>query len=182
MRAVDEIFFAFRSPPIMHTVMLRCATPPPDTLPPASDAGSPTGRPKRGRRRKRPELSNEERRQLRAAQNREATRRSRERVRRRSAQLRLALAQSHQHAASLRAERDNLAAVVARATTSFPTHNARQGAMSLAVILNPPDHSPTPAPVPPLALPIARLPIARLSSPVSSGASSALSDPADFTY
>lgn len=85
-------------------------------------------RPKRGRRRKRPELSDSERRQLRAAQNREATRRSRERTRRRAAQLRAALVASVTSAAELRAERDRLLVTAA----SCSLHK-----MSIAAILNP---------------------------------------------
>lgn len=112
------------------------ATPSPSAPPPPS---SPLSRPKRGRRRKRPDLSNEQRRELRATQNREATRRSRERVRRRSALLRLELEQAHQHEASLRAQRDRLLAVVSVAT--FPKPKLHQGAMSLSVILNPPDNA-----------------------------------------
>lgn len=93
-------------------------------------------RPRRGRRKKNPGLSDTERRQLRAAQNREATRRSRERSRKRGQQLRAALAASVSSAAILRAERDNLlaSATATSSATSSPTASASATASANAIV------------------------------------------------
>lgn len=115
-------------------------------------AMAPTGgldaeRPKRGRRRKRPELSDGERRALRAAQNREATRRSRERTRRKAAQLRAALAASVTSAAALRAERDRLLTLI----PPPPSPGRHPHPMSFEAILNPAPSPPPQAPTQALA-------------------------------
>jgi len=84
------------------------------TMPQSSEA--PIARPKRGRRRKRPELTEEQRKALRAYQNREATRRSRERTRRRAEDLKSALEVSRLEKQELQAERDRLLAAVGHAS------------------------------------------------------------------
>lgn len=101
-------------------------------------------RPKRGRRRKRPELNDDQRRALRAAQNRQATRRSRERTRQRAIQLRTQLEVSMQEKQVLRAERDRLLAHVHSSSSissapgiSIRAPSARpHNPMSIAAILN----------------------------------------------
>lgn len=72
----------------------------------------PVSRPKRGRRKKRPDLTDTQRKALRALQNRQATRRSRERTRARAEQLKSQLSQSLRENSLLQAERDRLLAHV----------------------------------------------------------------------
>lgn len=94
-------------------------------------------RPKRGRRRKRPELSEEERRALRALQNRQATRRSRERNREKAELMRSQLELSEIQREALKEERDKLLAKVnSGAEHESDSSQSRRNPMSLSVILN----------------------------------------------
>ncbi|KAI0562654.1 Basic-leucine zipper [Gracilaria domingensis] len=104
---------------------------------PASAIATP--RPKRGRRKKRPDLTDEERKALRALQNRAATRRSRERSRLRAAELKSQLQRSLQHNQVLQRERDTLLYCMKQVRVKNSVSRAppkRPNPMSLSVILN----------------------------------------------
>lgn len=120
-------------------------------------ASAPVARPKRGRRKKRPDLTDAQRKALRALQNRQATRRSRERSRARAVLLKTQLSRSRTQNSLLAADRDRLLATLASGNanptrcatpvesrdcfTSFTKaistlHTQRRNPMNLDVILN----------------------------------------------
>ncbi|CAN8066894.1 unnamed protein product [Agarophyton chilense] len=118
-----------------------------------------TPRPKRGRRKKRPDLTDEERKALRALQNRAATRRSRERSRLRAAELKNQLQRSLHHNQVLQRERDTLLYCMKQVRVKSSMARApprRPNPMSLSVILNKTDE-PVPARHPYIATPPSKM-------------------------